>query len=268
MRSGRGVGIKLGLRGLPTHLHGHFGAEAVFVEKLFVVGAEFVDEFGDFDVVTAVFGNIQQAAGAEPLDGLEAFGRFFDAEGGGGDGIQGEAMVHGFLEFDEHIEGGRLAQVKDGITVEDFVIEAEVVEADDEIGAKQFGDELIDLLFAIDPVLAARRAVGHADAHAHVANIVPPADFVRGFLRFQVEIDNVFCCGKPVDHGLRLTERSRGMAMDFVGRYSHPSKPLLTIPVARSMWNERISDREERTFDHNGLRDQPGHHAGQLEARS
>jgi hypothetical protein len=40
-------------------------------------------------------------------------------------------------------------------------------------------------------VFAEARAVGHADAHAHVALFVPAADVVGGALGFEIKIDDV-----------------------------------------------------------------------------
>src|SRR5690242_17507214 len=76
--------------------------------------------------------------------------------------------------------------------MEDFVIEAQVVETHDEIGALQFREQLIDLVLAIDPILPARAAVGDADAHAHVADLVPTTDVLGGFLGFEIEVQNIF----------------------------------------------------------------------------
>ena len=159
--------------------------------QLFLVAAVLVYEFGDFDVVTAVFGNFHEFAFFEPADGLQAFGGFFDAEGGGGDGIEREAVAQFFLEVDEHVEGGELVEVVGGVAVEDFVIEAEDVEADDEVGALQFGDEVVDLAFAVNFVIAARGAVGDADAHAHFGDVAPTTDFISGLLGFEIKIDDV-----------------------------------------------------------------------------
>jgi hypothetical protein len=213
-----GIQEILGGRCLPTDVDAEFGAEAAFVLELFVGGAVFVDEFGDFDVVTAVFGDIEETARAEPFDGLKAFGGFFDAEGGGGDGIEGEAVINDLLQLDKHVERGHLAKIEDGVAVEDFVIETKVVEADDEVGAHEFVDEVVDLLFAVDFVIAARGAVGDADAHAHVADVIPATHFVGRLLGFQIEIDNIFGSGEPIDHGARLEENERAMAMVFGGR--------------------------------------------------
>jgi hypothetical protein len=206
------------LLNLPAYVDAEFGAEAVFVVELFVGVAVFVNEFGDFDVVAAVFSDIEEFALAEPFDGLKAFGGFFDAESGGGDGIEREAVVDDFLQFDQHVEGGHLAKIEDGVAVEDFVIEAKVVETDDEIGAHQLVDEVVDLLFAVDFVIAARGAVGDAHAHAHVADIIPATHFVGRLLGFQIEIDNIFGRGEPIDHEARLEENARAMAMVFGGR--------------------------------------------------
>ena len=69
---------------------------------------------------------------------------------------------------------------------------------DDEIGALQFGDQIIDLRFAVNPVFAARRVVGHAYAHPHLGNVAPAADFLGGLLCFQIEIYNVLCHGAQI----------------------------------------------------------------------
>jgi hypothetical protein len=150
-----------------------------------------VDEASDFDIVTAVFGDVHEAALAEPLDGLHAFGCFFDAQGGASEGVEGEAMVYNFLDVHEHVEGWGLGEVEDGVAVEDFVIEAEIVEADDKVCAHEFTDQIFDLGFAVDFVIAARGAVGDADAHAHVAHAIPTAHFISRFLRFEVEVNDV-----------------------------------------------------------------------------
>lgn len=73
-----------------------------------VVDAIFVDHFGQFDVEAAVFGYFHELALAEPFDGLQSFGGFLEAKGGGGDGIKREAVLQGVLQFDEHVERGQL----------------------------------------------------------------------------------------------------------------------------------------------------------------
>src|SRR5205823_9248802 len=60
-----------------------------------------------------------------------------------------------------------------------------------QVRAQQFGDEVIDLFFAVDAVVAARRAVSYSDAHLHPADFVPAADVFRRLLRFQIKIDDV-----------------------------------------------------------------------------
>jgi hypothetical protein len=61
--------------------------------ELAVLHAVFVHEPGDFDIVTAVFGDLHQFSLAVPLDRLQAFGGFRHSESGRRDGIQGESML-------------------------------------------------------------------------------------------------------------------------------------------------------------------------------
>ncbi len=153
--------------------------------------AVFVDEAGDFDVVAAVFGDFEEAALFEPADGLEAFAGFLEVEGGGGDGVEGEPVLEGFLEVDHEVEGGELSEIEGGVTVEDDVIEAQVVEANDEVGALELLDEVVDRFLVVDAVIAALRAVGDADAEAHAADMIPPADLVGGPLGFDIEVNDI-----------------------------------------------------------------------------
>ncbi len=53
-----------------------------------MMAAVLMDEFGQFHVVTAIFGDFHEPAILEPADGLQAFGGFFHAEGRGSDGIE------------------------------------------------------------------------------------------------------------------------------------------------------------------------------------
>ncbi len=154
-------------------------------------GAELVDEFGEFDVVTAVFGDFVEAAFAEPLDGLKTFAGLFETEGGVGDGIEGEPVFEGIGDDEEHIEGGDLGEVEDGVAVEDFVVEADDIETDDEIGALEFADEGIDVLLLVDLVTLTGGAVGHAHTHLQVPHMIPSADFIGGLLGFEIEVDDV-----------------------------------------------------------------------------
>src|SRR5256885_14720164 len=89
-----------------------------------------------------------------------------------------------------------------------FVIESQIVEANHQVRALHFGDEIVDLLFAVNPVVAARRAVSDPDAHSHLADLVPAADFLRRLLRFQIKIDDVLHCDARADpRGVTLSAR-------------------------------------------------------------
>src|SRR5579862_6314023 len=101
-------------------------------------------------------------------------------------------MLEGFLQIHQHVEGGDLLCVKKRVVAgQDFIIETHGVETDDEVGAAQFINERIDFLFAVNPVFATGGAVSDADAHAHLADFVPAADFFGGLLRFEVKINGV-----------------------------------------------------------------------------
>src|SRR5215216_3834323 len=111
-------------------------------------------------------------------------------------------MFEAVLEINQHVEGGHLAHVESGVTMEHFEIEAKLVEADDQVSSQQLFNEIIDLVLAVNAVIAAGTAIGDPDAHAHSIDVVPAADFVGGTLSFEIEIDNVSC------HGLASEERA------------------------------------------------------------
>src|SRR5688572_15872472 len=69
----------------PTYRHGQLFPKAIVVAQLAVPHTVFVDEFGEFYVVTAVFGDFHELAFLEPLDGLHPFGRLFNAKRSVGD---------------------------------------------------------------------------------------------------------------------------------------------------------------------------------------
>ena len=161
------------------------------IVQLLVLRAVFVDKFREFNVVTAIFSDFQQATFTKPLDGLEAFGGFFDAESSGSEGIQGKTMLQGILQFHHHVERGKLAQIHRSVTVQDFIIKAQVVETDDQIRALQFAQEIVHLFFAIDAIIAPSQTVSDAHTHAHGADVIPSAHLIGGLLRFQVEINEV-----------------------------------------------------------------------------
>jgi len=177
---------------LPIHRDGEFFSEAIVVVELVVLHAIFVDHAGDFDVVAAILGDVEQLAFLEPLDGLQPFGGLFHAKGRGGYRIETEPVLQLGVQIDEHVQGGQLAQVQGGVAMQHFVIEPQVVESDDQIGPLQLADELVHLFLAIDPVFAVGGVVGDSHAQAHAADLVPAADLVGRPLGFQIKIDDVF----------------------------------------------------------------------------
>ena len=72
-----------------------------------------------------------------------------------------------------------------------LVVEPQIVETDDQVGALQIRDEIVHLFLAVNLVIAARGAERHADAHAHVVMWLQPPTSSADFLRFQIEINNV-----------------------------------------------------------------------------
>lgn len=70
--------------------------------------AEFVEEFGGFDVVAAVFGDFFDFALFPPAEGVEASGGFVEAEGGFDDGVEADAVAEDFFEVEHEVEGGDL----------------------------------------------------------------------------------------------------------------------------------------------------------------
>jgi len=155
--------------------------------------AVFVDEFGDLHVVAAILGDLRELAFLEPADRLQTFRRFFHAERRGRDRVEREAMVQRVLQFDEHVERRQLREIERRVAVQHFVIEAQIVETDDEVCALQFLEQRVHLRFAVNFVFARRAAARHGDTHAHLGNVAPTAHFIGGLLRFEIKINNVLC---------------------------------------------------------------------------
>ena len=53
-----------------------------------------------------------------------------------------------------------------------------MVETNDEIGPLQVTDQLIDVLFGINPVCVGGGAINNSHAHSHVADFIPTANFL------------------------------------------------------------------------------------------
>lgn len=180
----------------PIHGDLLFAVLAVAVEEEAVFGAEFVEEFGDFDVVTAVFSDFAPFALAEPADGIEAIGDFADAEGGGGEGVESDAAADAFFEVEHEVVGAEEgAEVENGVSHEDGVIEVEEVEADDEVGFAEFVNEFLYFPLGVDVVGAAKGAEGDAEGHFEEVFAVPSADVSGDVLGFEVEVNDIFWHG-------------------------------------------------------------------------
>ena len=90
-----------------------------------------------------------------------------------------------------------MREIERGVAVQHFVIEAQHVEPHDKIGALKFREQVVDVFFTVDVILALRGVVGHADAESHLVDVPPAAHFISGLLRFQIEIDNVLRHARP-----------------------------------------------------------------------
>ncbi len=100
-------------------------------------------------------------------------------------------MVQNVLQVHHKVERRQLGEVERSIAMQDFVIEPQIVETHDKVGALEVVDEVIHGFFVIDLILVIGGAVGDADAHAHFGNVVPAADFIGGALGLQVKIKDV-----------------------------------------------------------------------------
>src|SRR5262245_49785557 len=100
-----------------AHGHGQLLLETIVVMQLAVVTAEFMDQLGEFHVVTTVLGNIQQVALAKPFDSLHVFGRFLHAKGGDRDGIERKPVLQLVLQVDVYVQRGELAKVECRVVV-------------------------------------------------------------------------------------------------------------------------------------------------------
>ena len=164
-----------------------------------------MDELRALHVEAAVFRDVQKFALAPPADRVEAVAGFSHAEARARDGVEAEAVAELGLDVHEHVQRAALVrEVEHGVAHEHFVVEIDHVEPDDEVGAQELLHEVVHALLAEDLVFAETRAVGHAEAHAHVALFVPAADVVGGALGFEVKINDV------ARHARTLPGRARG----------------------------------------------------------
>ena len=123
----------------------------VFVFDVAVFHAVFVDEAGDFDVVSAVFGDFSELfelAGffvfLPPADGIESASGFSGAEAGRGDVVEFEETTHALFDIEHHVEvDGLFFEVLEDVSLEHGVVETDVIPADHEIGfEKGFGESV------------------------------------------------------------------------------------------------------------------------------
>ena len=82
-------------------------------------------------------------------------------------------MIEYFLQVEHEIQRGCLRQVQDGVAVKDFVIESNMIEANDQIRTHQLINQLVNPVFSIDLVCLSGRAVGDPNTHFHIPNVIP-----------------------------------------------------------------------------------------------
>jgi len=165
---------------------------AVLVVKVAVLAPVLVDEAGDFDVNATVVSDFHEFAFFEPFEGLASVGAFADAEGGGGNGVQADAAAKGLFNVFHHVECWPLGGVKDGVGGEDAVVEVQEVVANDEVCAGEFGDEGVGVFFEVDAIGRGSSGVGDGQGDAEFVGAGVAADLLKGFLGFEVEVDDVF----------------------------------------------------------------------------
>ena len=83
------------------------------------------------------------------------------------------------------------AEIEDGVSHKNLVIEIDDVESNYEVCTKQLLNQIVDSLFRIDPILGQICTIGDSKRHSHVALFFPTADVVRGALSFEIEVDDV-----------------------------------------------------------------------------
>ena len=77
------------------------------------------------------------------------------------------------------------------VPFEHLVVEADVVEADDQIGTFELLDERGSLVLGVDAVLVQHRAEGTGHRDAHLVLVAPATDVIGRAACFQVEINDV-----------------------------------------------------------------------------
>jgi hypothetical protein len=132
----------------PVHLDLLLAAIAVMVFNVSVLHPEFVDAFGHFDIVAAVLSDLGYLALLPPFESIETIGGLPCAKSGGSDGIELNAVAEGFFEINEKVKAVKLvAEVKEAMTHEHFVVEADVVKSDHEVRSAELVDQRLGFLF-------------------------------------------------------------------------------------------------------------------------
>lgn len=165
-----------------------------------VFHAVFVDEAGDFDVVSTVFGDLSQGlelAGffmfLPPANRIKSVGGFPRAEARGRDVVEFEETAHALLDVEHHVEvEGLFFEVRKDVGLEHGIIETDVVPADDEIGFEKLIGEGVELVFTVDDVFIGGGGIGDGDRNAELGFVRETPDIADAALSFQVEIDDVF----------------------------------------------------------------------------
>ena len=120
---------------LPVNLGFLDVAELVVISHKAVLGPELVDQAGDLDIITAVFGHFPVFSITPPLDGIQALGGLARAKGRGGHGIEFHPVADHILDTDHQVKAEALISEAEWLgAFQDSIIKIDVVKANDEIG--------------------------------------------------------------------------------------------------------------------------------------
>jgi hypothetical protein len=176
----------------PFNFHPLFAAEFVGVEKLAMLHSMLVNKFGNLHVKATIFCNLHDPLFAPPFDRVDSVRCLTDAKCRLGNVIQFQPVPRHLFDLEEEVQRSQLMrQVKDRVPHQDFVVEADDVKSDHQIGAYQLLNQIVHPVLWKDPILAEDRAVSDSKRHAHIALLVPSAHIICRALSFEVEVDNV-----------------------------------------------------------------------------
>src|ERR1700722_545037 len=129
---------KATVSGSPFYFHSLLTAKFIGIEKLPMLDAMLVNEFGNFYVEATVFGDFHDAAFAPPFDGIDSVGCLAHAEGRLSNVVQSKLVACRLFDFDQQVQGSQLMrQIEDGVPHQDFIVEVDDVKSDHQVGPQQ-----------------------------------------------------------------------------------------------------------------------------------